>query len=309
MKFRQIFFFLIIFFGSLNSALSNIQDKIVAKIGNNIVTNYDIINEINTILALSNKPAKEDEFKNLQSIAFSSFKKILIKKTEIEKYKIENYSETDLNNYILGVEKNLGLENITLEDHFKRFGANYKIFLDGVKINLKWNTLIYSLYKKQLDVDEELIKSELNKLIKDKKKIEEFNLSEIVLENWDEKKINTIKKSIEDNGFKKTAALYSNSISSAKGGSIGWVDSNSISNEYLKEILKLKKTQISNPIKINNNVVIIKLNDKRTINQNNLDLVKVEKNIINKKKEEKLSIFSDSHYLGLEKQYYIEINE
>ena len=67
--------------------------------------------------------------------------------------------------------------------------------------------------------------------------------------------------------------------------------------------------QISEPIKINNNIVIIRLNDKRTININNQNFVKIEKNIINKKKEEKLNIFSDSHYLDLEKKLYIEINE
>ena len=85
--------------------------------------------------------------------------------------------------------------------------------------------------------------------------------------------------------------------------------SKSISNEYLKEILKLKKTQISEPIKVNNNIVFIRLNDKRILNQNNLDLVKIEKKIINQKKEEKLNIFSDSHYLNLEKKAYIEIND
>ena len=111
------------------------------------------------------------------------------------------------------------------------------------------------------------------------------------------------------NGFESTAALYSKSVSSAQGGSIGWVVSKSISNNYLKEILKLKKKQISNPIKINNNIVIIKLNDKRILNQNNLNLVEIEKKIINKKKEEKLNIFSDAHYLDLEKKTYIEINE
>ena len=59
----------------------------------------------------------------------------------------------------------------------------------------------------------------------------------------------------------------------------------------LNEIQKLNKNQISKPIKINNNIVIIKLNDKRTLNQNKLNLAKIEKNIINKKKEEKLNIF------------------
>ena len=68
-------------------------------------------------------------------------------------------------------------------------------------------------------------------------------------------------------------------------------------------------TNISEPIKINNNTVIIKLNDKRILKQDNLNLAKIEKDIINKKKEEKLNIFSDSHYLDLEKKSYIEINE
>ena len=65
--------------------------------------------------------------------------------------------------------------------------------------------------------------------------------------------------------------------------------------------------QTSEPIKINNNIVIIKLNDKRTLNQKNMDIAKIERDIIQRKKEEKLNIFSDSHYLDIEKKSYIEI--
>ena len=51
------------------------------------------------------------------------------------------------------------------------------------------------------------------------------------------------------------------------------------------------------------------MDDKRILSKSNLDLVKIEKKIINQKKEEKLNIFSDSHYLNLEKKAYIEIND
>ncbi len=305
----RLIIFTVFFFNLFFNVNSNINDKILAKIGNEIITNYDIINEINTILALSNKKADKNEFQTLQNIAFQSLKKSIIKGIEIKKYKITNYSESDVNNYITSLEKKLGLQNITLKDHFKRYGANYNIFLKSVVLNFRWNTLIYSLYQKQLDVDEELIKSELNKQIKKKKEITEFNLSEIVLENWDEKKLNTVKKSIKEIGFEKTASLYSNSVSAEKGGSIGWVISESISSNYLKEIMNLKKMQVSDPIQINKSIVIIKLNDKRTFSKDNLNLVKIKNNIITKKKEEKLSIFSNSHYLNLEKKIYIEINE
>ena len=307
MKIKFIFF-LIFFFSTITNTISNINDKIIAKIGSTIITNYDIINEVNTILALSNRPANENEFKKLQDIAFASLKKLLIKEAEIEKYKIKNYSQSDVNNYISKLEKSLNLQNISLQEHFKKFGANYDVFLEGVILNFKWNTLIYSLYKKQLDVDEELIKSELSKRIKAEKEIEEYNLSEIVLENWNEKRLNKVKNSIKENGFEETAKIYSNSVSSTQGGSIGWVLSKSISSIYLEEILKLDIAQISEPILINNNIVIIKLNDKRMLNQNNLNLVEIEKKIVNQKKEEKLRIFSDSHYLNLEKKVYIEIN-
>ena len=80
---------------------------------------------------------------------------------------------------------------------------------------------------------------------------ENFEFAKILEEN----KIKFIEESIKKNGFEKTAILYSNSISSEKGGSIGWVASKSISNKYLKEILKLDKMQISKPIKINKGLV------------------------------------------------------
>ena len=198
---------------------------------------------------------------------------------------------------------------LDLKDHFKKYGANYDYFVNKTIINLKWNSLIYTLYKKQLDVDEELIKSELNQEVKKNKEIVEFNLSEIVLENYNEKKISLIFKNINENGFENTAAIYSNSVSSTNKGLIGWIASKSISNDYLQEINKLKIGQISSPIKNRNNLVIIKLNDKRILNENNLDLARIEQNIINKEKEEKLNIFSNSHYVNLEKNTFIVINE
>ena len=307
----KLFFIFLILLSLFNNAFSYIEDRIIAKVDNEIITNYDLINEVNTILALTNKPANKNELVKLKNLAFASLKKRLVKETEIKRYKISRYNKADINNYIQSIETNLGLtqQNISLKDHFKKYGANYEIYLEGVIVNLKWNSLIYSLYIKQLDVDEELIKFELNKQIQQENKIEEFNLSEIVLESWDQVKLNEIKKSIQENGFVKTATLYSDSISSTKGGSIGWVVSKSISRNYLEIISKLKKTQVSEPIKINNNIVIIKLNDKRILNQSNLNFVEIEKKIIRQKKEEKLNIFSDSHYLNLEKKAYVEINE
>lgn len=309
MRKKYFVFFIIVFIFVYNNSYSNIEERIVAKIGNNIITKYDIMNEVNTILALSNKQANQNELSYLQNIAFNKLKKKLIKENEIIKYKITKYNKGDLNNYILKLENNMGVKNIGLEKHFEKYKANYEEFIKSVIINLKWNTLIYSLYQKQLDVDKDLIKSEISNQLKKERKIIEYNLSEIVIENYDDNKLNKVIENIKNNGFEKTATLFSDSISSSQGGSIGWIESKSISSAYLNEISNLKVNQISNPIKMNNNIVIIKLNDKRTFNKNDIDLDAIEKNIVNKRKEEKLNIFSNSHLLDLEKKTYVEINE
>ncbi len=309
MREKYFSFFLIIFLFISNTVFSAVEERIIAKIGNDIITRYDVINEINTILALSNTPANKDNIDNLKDIAFVKLKKKLIKKNEVEKYKIDKFNKGDLNNYISKLENNIELKNIDLKDHFEKYNANYMEFINGVIIDLKWNTLIYSLYNKQLDVDEDLVKTQITNQIKKEKEIIEFNLSEIVIENSDENKIDEISESIRDVGFEKTASLFSNSQSSAQGGLIGWIASRSISASYLNDIKNLKINQISKPIRNKNNIVIIKLNDKRTINQNNIDLNRIEKNIVNKRKQEKLNIFSNSHLLDLEKKTYVEINE
>ena len=90
--------------------------------------------------------------------------------------------------------------------------------------------------------------------------------------------------------------------------SIGWVSSSSISPNYLREIKKLKINEVSEPINNNNNIVFLKLNDKRILSNKNIDLDRIKKNIINKKTR-KIKYFSNSHYLDLEKKTYIEIYE
>ena len=100
-KIKKIIIFIAINIIISTSLGAEMQDKILAKIGNEIITNYDIINEINTILALSNEKSKPENLKSLQSMAFQSLKKISIKKIELERYKVDDFNKKDLDSYSL----------------------------------------------------------------------------------------------------------------------------------------------------------------------------------------------------------------
>ena len=72
-------------------------------------------------------------------------------------------------------------------------------------------------------------------------------------------------ESIEINGFENTANLYSISDSSKVGGKIGWVKKNDLSLEINRKLENLKINSYSDPIKINNNYLILKINDIKEV--------------------------------------------
>ena len=95
----------------------------------------------------------------------------------------------------------------------------------------------------------------------------EYDLSEIIFNiknntTYNEE-LKKIKNSIEANGFENTANLYSISDSSKIGGKIGWVVKNNLSNPIINKIKDLKKDEYSEPIKIGNNFLILKINETR----------------------------------------------
>ena len=96
-----------------------------------------------------------------------------------------------------------------------------------------------------------------NKLIK------EYQLSEIVFKKEKDKNldnlINNINSSILEIGFNNTANIYSISDSNKLGGKIGWIEQNNLSDSIIKELKNLGEGEVSNPIQIGNNYLILKI--------------------------------------------------
>ena len=77
--------------------------------------------------------------------------------------------------------------------------------------------------------------------------------------------INEVQDSIKNVGFENTAILYSISDSSNSGGKIGWIKENNLSKNVIEHLKKIKVNTSGDPIKIGNNLLILKINDERKI--------------------------------------------
>ena len=275
------------------------ETNIVIKVNNEIITNIDIENEIRYLVALNNE-LKETSEEILKNLAKQSVIKEKIKKKEVSKYFKFNTSQEFLDNVIKSYYTKLGIDSL---ENFKIYLQEYDLELDIVKnkieIELLWNQLIGRQYQDQIIINKKDLENKVEKYLKENELTKEFNLSEIVFQIKNDNEIiekkNLIKKDIVEKGFKSAANIYSISESSKFGGELGWIKSNQLSNKILDILTNLSIDELSEPIKIPNGYMILKINDIREItiekDKEKLldDLIKVETN-------NKYSQFSIIHY-------------
>ena len=109
------------------------------------------------------------------------------------------------------------------------------------------------------------------------------------------KKIELVKKGIQQEGFGETAIKHSTSSSSIKEGDLGWISTKAFSKEIYDILKNMKVGEVSKPIIKTNNVIFLKLTDKRNIKNSNLSKSELKEKLILKKKEELYNLYSMSH--------------
>ena len=304
-KLKYNFFFLLailfIFFSSVKA-----QDvKIVAKIENNIITNIDVEKEFNYLVSL-NTSLKNIDKTQVFEFAKDSLIKENIKKIEIMKfYELGNKNET-VDKLIESIYRKLNFTSIDLfKDYLEINNLKFNDVYKKLEIEAVWNEMIYQLFKEKIYVNEEELKL---KILKNKKKMESFLLSEIVIniknKNEIDLKYNELVNHISKFGFKESVLKFSESNTKNNSGLLGWVNNNSLSKKIQNEINKIDIGQITEPILISSGMLVLKLEDKKIVELNqNLEeeLEKLASFEINNQ----LNNFSTIHYNKIKKNFLV----
>ena len=300
LNFFLIFFFLFI----TTKSFSNINNSVIISVGNIPITSLDLIKEMRLISILTNNQIDNSNREQIKAIAVNSLIKRKVKEIEIKKYNIEKYSRKDLEKLIFNSSQNIGTNKNGLKSLMEKNGLKFENLKKRFEIDLKWNTLIFELYKNKVSLNmsevEERIKLEIEKT--ETKRT--FLLSEIEInqEDYNEIILKEILNNIEKEGFEKTAKKFSISESSVYGGNIGWINQKDLSKKVYKNIKDLKVNEISEPISLENTMVIIKKTGEKTFDKN---VEKIKNKILMQEKEKKLQMFSNSHFSNLEKTVQI----
>ena len=294
---------------SLN-ALSDDNDIMISvKVNEKIITNHDILREIE-YLKILNPQLKQLDLKRNYKIAKNSLINEIIKKNELTKYFKFNVKLSVIDKIYEDFHKNLGFTNQKSFEELllKKKTYSNKEIKSKMKIEFFWNRIILERYSNQIKID----KNKLLKKIKNNKQFEnEYLLSEIFFNkdkdlNLDQK-INKIKKSIKEVGFNNTASLYSNSQSANVGGKIGWVEAKSLSEKINRELKNIEIGEYTNVMQFGNNFLILKIEDKK-ISPIEINEDVMLKKMIDFEKNKQLNRFSNIFFNKIKVNYSINEN-
>jgi len=287
-----------------NNLIAQNNTKIIAKVGSEIVTSFELENKIKTTLFLAGENLSQKNINSIKNVSMTSLINLKLKREELKKYNFKKDHFLRTKNHLKIVSSKLNINTDELENLFIKNKIDYNEYLNEIKTEFSWQNLIFRIYSKKINIDEKQILNELNSVVKEQKNIEEFNLSEIEVNfvNLDEKNkiIDDIKIHIEKYGFAKSANKFSISNTSLDGGKLGWTNSNSLSKSVYESINKIDVGEYT-LITSSNNILFLKLNSKRyKENLNNIDTEKLKNSIINKQKTDLLNLYSNTH-LSLKK--------
>jgi len=289
----------------------NTENKVFIKfkVDNEIITNIDLENEKNYLVALNNNLANVSN-KELNELSKNSLIKEKIKNKELVKFfdleKVETFGEKITKNYY----ENAGIKS---KEDFKKYLLKFNLDYSEVKrkltVEAMWNRLIYKKYNDKININEDKLKKNLSDKIKNSpQEMVEYNLSEIVFDLDSNEEINNkyklIQKNINKYGFKETASLISISGTANSGGDVGWIKRTHLSKNIIEKLNLIEIGKYTDPIQVNNAFLVLKINDVRKVTKN-INFNKEFEKLIIIEKNRQLNNFSIIHFNKIKKNINI----
>ena len=305
---KRLFLYLVfLFFFCVNSSFS-IENKILLKIENQIITSLDVNNEFKYLIAL-NPNIKNSKREDILTLSKRSIIQEKIKKIEIEKnFNNPQIPQKILEQILQNVYSRIGLANL---DDFKEYLIKNNIDFQNVKNKLEvealWNELILIKFSSKVKVNEKNLREQINN---NSKFLKSYLLSEISFEvsnlkNLEDKFIE-ISDVINNQGFDFAALKYSVSPSSSLGGKLDWINENSLNKSIKLTIDNLEINDFTKPITVPGGFLILQVNDIKNT-KIEIDVEKELNKLKNYEKNNQLNQYSKIYFNKVKKD--LEISE
>ena len=261
---NKILIFLTLIFFSYNSSVFSLENKILVKIENQIITSLDVINEYKYLIAL-NPNIKNSKKKDVLNFSKKSIIQEKIKKIEINKnFNNPKIPQEFLEKILQNIYSRIGFNNLNdFKEYLKNNNINFKDVKEKLEIEAMWNELILIKFSSKIRINEENLKKKIQN--DNNKFLKSFLMSEIFFEVSNIKKLDEkfleISETINTKGFDYAALQYSISSTSSLGGKLDWIKQNSLNENIIGALKDLEINDFTKPIVVPGGFLILQINE------------------------------------------------
>ena len=300
--------FLVFIFFIFNTNSNSLENKILVKIENQIITSLDVNNEYKYLVAL-NPSLKNSSKEDVIKLSKRSILQEKIKKIEIDKnFNNPKITQEFLEQILQNIYSKIGLNSL---NDFKEYLIKNNIDFENVKNKLEietlWNELIFIKFSSKVKINENNLREKINN---DSKYLKSYLLSEISFEvsnlkNLEDKFIE-ISNVIKNKGFDFAALKYSVSPTSSLGGKLDWINENSLNKNIKLAISNLEINDFTKPITVPGGFLILQVNNIKNT-KIEIDVEKELNKLKNYEKNNQLNQYSKIYFNKVKKD--LEISE
>ena len=304
----QFLFFLWFIFFIFNTNSNGLENKILVKIENQIITSLDVNNEYKYLTTL-NPSIKNSNEDDLLKLAKRSVLQEKIKKIEIDRnFNNPKLPQKFLEQILQNVYSKIGLTNLNdFKEYLIKNNIDFKNVKNKLEVEALWNELIFIKFSSKVKVNEKNLRKKINN---NSKFLKSYLLSEISFEVKNlkdlENKFIEISNAIKDRGFEFAALKYSVSPSSSLGGKLDWINENSLNKNIKLAINNLEIDDFTKPIAVPGGFLILQVNDVKN-NKIEIDVEKELNKLKNYEKNNQLNQYSKIYFNKVKKD--LEISE
>ena len=194
-----VYFLTIFFFLFQNKNLySQANNSIIISVGDYPITRLDLVKEIKLVAILSNTQINNENQEQIKNLAVKSLIKRTIKKSEIERRNVDKYNPRQLEALINNTSGKLGVNRDDLKEILERHGLSFENLVNKFKIDLKWNYMIFQIYKNKISLNTAEVEYKIKLRL------------ESLKETNDKKNIELIKEQIVSDEKEKKLKMFSN---------------------------------------------------------------------------------------------------
>ena len=307
-KNSRFLIFLVFIFFIFNTNSNSLENKILIKIENQIITSLDVNNEYKYLVAL-NPSLKNSSKEDVIKLSKRSILQEKIKKIEIDKnFNNPKITQKFLEQILQNIYSKIGLDSL---NDFKEYLIKNNIDFENVKNKLEvetlWNELIFIKFSSKVKINENNLREKINN---NSKFLKSYLLSEISFEvsnlkNLEDKFIE-ISNVIKNKGFDFAALKYSVSPTSSLGGKLDWINENSLNKNIKLAISNLEINDFTKPITVPGGFLILQVNNIKNT-KIEIDVEKELNKLKNYEKNYQLNQYSNIYFNKVKKD--LEISE